>query len=411
MSDLRAALHTDQMEQSEFEQILLSHFGSAQGSIDELSYARQGAPPALVITYDKNDRISKIETRDGLLVEDLEQIAQKVESELRAKSEPAIGQRVLFSAQPLNGYFRYKDLLQFVPMPADAPRASFAVGAHPLLMQYKFAGSNDWMIKVHRSGRRGRELALVCAPLVYALHDESGTATAHHWSLVGSLDNPPNLRSEYCQEGYTWTGANGLAAAYIDVSSLHPAPRLPENEYYTQRGVSVSGPQALSASFEASLDSYFSLSESDRNAYLRGCHWFNFAQRTYSYSNSGAYGAMVNAIEALMNSPISLAKRPKSLHCTGCQREVGQGPTKLFEQFVDQHATGVPKEMRKRLYEVRSALAHGRRLLHSDRYDRTFISTGNNADSNFQRVLWLIVRVVFVNWLEGSAKDSSRSLA
>jgi hypothetical protein len=400
VNDLRSTFLTDRVDQSELEQLLQLHFGGASSETnEEIQYARPGQAVALVLRYGDDDKLARIEPGQGLGPDDVPQIVEKIQRLLLDPADSAIGQTVLFASLPMSGYFSYGGLFQLVPVPPDAPRPRFAMAQHPLLLQYRFPGSADVMIKMLRSARVGRELELLCTALTFHIHGALGNVARHHWSVIGGAENPAALRSEYCQEGYMWSGANGLPAAYSSLEGLQAVERMPAQAYYRQRGISVGQQLGMPDSFEQLLDAYFARAPHDREKFMRASHWYQYAQRTSSYSHSGSYNALVSAVEALMPDVA-----PDS-YCDCCKRPLGAGPTKRFVELVDLHAPGpgTTAKQRRQLYSLRSALSHGGRLLHTDRFSWGGMTPAYLADFYNQRDLWQLVRLVLVNWLRSSA--------
>ncbi|HSY46914.1 MAG TPA: hypothetical protein VK800_12750 [Steroidobacteraceae bacterium] len=398
-NDLRSTFLGDQVDQSELEQLLQMHFGSASSQTsEEIQYARPQQAAALIVRYGDDGKPARIEPGPGLRPDDVPQIVDKIQRLLVDPADVAIGQIVLFARLPMSGYFRYQDLFQLIPVPPDAPRPRFALAQHPLLLQYRFPGSPDVMIKMLRSARVGRELELLCTALTFNIQGGMGNVVRHHWSLVGA-ENPATWRSEYCSEGYTWPGANGLPAAYSSLEGLQAVERMPAQSYYAQLGISVGQQLRLPDAFEELLGAYFARTPEDREKFMRASHWYQYAQRTSSYSHSGSYNALVSAVEALMPDAV-----PDS-YCDCCRRPMGAGSTKRFVEFVERHAPGpaVTAKQRRELYSLRSALSHGGRLLHTDRFSWAGMTPAYVADFNNQQGLWQLVRLVLVNWLSSSA--------
>jgi len=105
--------------------------------------------------------------------------------------------------------------------------------------------------------------------------------------------------------------------------------------------------------------------------------------------------ALVVAVEALMPPPEA------GKACDTCKRNIGKGPTQRFKDFLAELApTGEPfRGELDRFYGIRSKLAHGGRLLRSD---RQFFGTGRLEDfEDWQHQLRLhqFVQVAVVNWL------------
>lgn len=396
MDDLQALFQTHILEQSEFEQLLQMHFGYASAATsEEIQYGRQGEPAALIVSYRDSGPIDRIETGPGLATDDISQIIDKIGRWLLDDAEMAIGQSVMFSSCPLRGHVIYKDLFQLGPVPSDAPQPRFfGPGGHPLLLQYRFPSSQDSQIRFMRGGRVGRELELLCTALSTHINGAISNRANYHWSVVQSGD-PTTFRSEFLQESYIWPGANGLANGFSDWASTPPIGRLPQEEYYKETSLSVGQDLQLSDSFEQLLDAYFGLSLETRERFLRSCYWHQFSRRASRTSDSAAFTALVSAIEALMPD-----SKPENF-CTSCSRPLGAGPTKRFAEFVDRYAPspGTTANQRRSLYSLRSALSHGGRLLHGDRFNWGAFTAAYLSDGDSQRDIWRCGRLVLVNWL------------
>lgn len=390
-------LYGNIVEQSELEQLLLTHFGGCRSeSHEEIHYSHAGKQgPALILKYTKDGELSEICTGSAIFPTDVESIRAKVEQQLLKPSEPEIGQIVLFANLPTVGWFRYRDDFQLVPMPANAPRPQCLIGDHPLLLQYRVEGSTDFHISMLRRTRTGRELDLLFTALTTVIQGSIGNVARFHWSLVNGND-PANLRSEYCQEAYTWPDANGIAPSYAPQDGIDPIGRTPAAEHYTRVGINPGHPLDLPDILEQLLATYFGMPRESRDRFMRASFWFQYAQRVGGISHSGAFTALVSAVEALIPDA-----KPDA-HCRACDRPIGLGPTKKFIAFVEEHAPepAITKERRRQLYSLRSALSHGGHLLHSDRYGWGGGMTSTQlSEWSDQRAMWQVVRLVLVNWL------------
>jgi hypothetical protein len=401
--NLYEVLHVADVDQSELEELLQIHFSfSASVSTREIHYARvHGAEPALLLKYSAAGNLKMVEAGPTLEADDVPQLIKKVSDLLIDTSIERVGQQILFANLPNARWFRYRDAFQIVPVPQNAPRPKFFLAEHPMLLQFRVSGSADFSIDMRRRMRVGRELELLCTALCVDLRGSIGPVTQHHWSLVNA-DDPSNWRSEYCQEAYIWPEANGIAPGYAAVDALEPIPRTQANIYYTRIGISPGQQLDLPDTLEKSLDAYFVCSREEQERFMRACFWFRSAQRIGSLSYSAAFTALVSAIEALV--PPS----PVGTRCEECDRPFDGGLKRRFVEFVETHAPGpgVTEAERKQLYELRSALSHGGRLLHQDRHGWGGGMTSTSLqESGYQRAMWHIVRLVLVNWLLFRAKS------
>jgi hypothetical protein len=402
--NLCAAFYCESVDQSELEQLLLTHFGGSWNlGHGEVHYGRGGTrEPALVVKYSKDGAIVEITAGPTTDTSDVASVIEKVERYLLQSNATQIGQTVLFAIVPTRGGFRYKDVFQLVPVPPEAPRPPFFIGDHPLLLQYQVASSTDYQTDMLRRSRVGRELELLCVALNARMRGGIGMVARYHWSLVGDLRDPVNWRSEYCQEAYMYPGANGIAPTYSSIDGLEAIASVPAQTHYTRIGLSGGEVLDVPDTFEQSLDTYFAMPRDNQERFIRACFWFQYAQRVATLSHSGAFTALVSAVESLMGDA-----KPEG-HCEKCSRPIGAGPTRRFIEFVEQYAPGpaISNSHRRQLYSLRSALAHGGHLLHADRFGWGGGMTANAlSEETDQRALWHAVRLVLVNWLSAQAAN------
>jgi hypothetical protein len=399
VDDLLSTFRIAYVEQPEFEQLLQWHFGASSApSNREIHYGRHQQPAALILRYDKEGLVAQIETGPGLAADDIETIAGKLHAALVDKTDRRIGQTVLFAYRPLKGWFRFRDVFQLIPMPAEAPRPFHGIGGHPLLMQFRFSASSENAISQLRHSRANREIELLCAALTLDIQGAMPTTTHYHWvaAFGRDLSSNPQPSSEYCMDAYLWHPNRTPPEDYDSVHDFEPVRRMPYDEYYSQMGISMGPDMPLPDAFETLIERYFSRSAVERDRYIRACHWFQFSQRAAGYSNSASYSALVSAAEALMGP------EPPSLNrCPTCKRTTGGGSKKRFLAFLEEYAPSpaVSAKDRRQFYELRSAVAHGGRLLHSDRFAWGALTPSSLADWNSQRSMGNLMRVVLINWL------------
>jgi hypothetical protein len=386
----------DSVEQSELEQLLLMHFGNSVAiSQNEIQYTYKGTnDAALILKYTKNGEISNIISGPGMRNSDIELLHNKIAQQLVKPNGYEVGQLVMFSHTPPAGEFRYRDLFQITPIPDNAPTLAYVIGDHPLLLQFQYPGSVDIQISMLRQTRIGRELELLMVALVLYIKGSIGRTIRHHWVIMGG-ENPATWESSYCQEGYIWPDAGGAKANFMEPSKYDKITRTVAAEHYNRRGISLGQKLDLPDILEQLLDIYFGMHRNDRDRFMRASYWFQYSQRVREISASGAFTALVSAVEALMPET-----KPES-QCPTCNRPVGIGPTKQFSEFVETYAgQELTNGQRRDLYSLRSALSHGGSILHTDRFawgggmTSSLLSQWINEDT-----MRKIVRFVLVNWL------------
>jgi len=174
------------------------------------------------------------------------------------------------------------------------------MGEHPFLCEFRFSASANWTIGRLRRNRLGRELELVLSGLLEFKIRRIGYLARHYWVLLNDEDLP-NWRSGYQQEMYTWPGAAAFEADELaPVEKLPSLIRIDPAEYYTRTGIGSDRRLEIPANLEELLNSFFALSRSDRDRFLRSCFWFQHARTVYLDSRSAAFASVISAIEALI---------------------------------------------------------------------------------------------------------------
>lgn len=391
--DLLARLHVAEVDLLELDQLLSAHFTLASGiSSREVRYSRgHSEPTALFVRYGSGGALSSIEAGEALTIGDVEELESKIVKFLIKPAGEQVGQMIMFGHVPTKGSFRYRDRFQLIPVPDDAPQAPF-IGAHPLIVQFRFPKSEDFSINVLRRSCIGREIELLCVALTTMIWRSASHVAHHHWVLRREAGQ--GHVSEYLQEGYTYNGANGLAEAFSDIATIPQLELKPTNEYYAQYGITIEQAMDLPADFGSLLDCFYGASREDKERFLRASYWFQHAQLVSTLSRSASYMALASVIESLMPPAEAAAA------CGTCKRSMGRGPTLRFIEFLSTYAPTVNKSNRRKLYSLRSTLTHGGALLHADLHGFMGGMTGKGLDEwSNERELWQIVRVAMVNWL------------
>jgi hypothetical protein len=194
-------LHCSKLDQAEFEQVVNSYFGNAyHDNSGEIYHARTTGGKALVVCYGKKGKITEVLAGPDVLPGQIDELKTKIEAALLVDGVPKIRRPVLFTAVPTVGYFRYKDVFQIAPLPAEAPRPRFIIGDHPLFLECKVRTSSNPMITHLRYEKAGRELELMLSSLLAHRVWRIGPQTRYHWSLDLSEDIV-RLPSKFLQEG------------------------------------------------------------------------------------------------------------------------------------------------------------------------------------------------------------------
>ena len=145
-------------------------------------------------------------------------------------------------------------------------------------------------------------------------------------------------------------------------------PRLsvvPDDEYYTRRGIGIEDVIEVPASLDAFFERFNSADPKTREKLLRASYWLDAAYRVWDISKSLSYVAAINAVEVL--APDREPPDP----CPCCHQDRNPGPTAQFRTTVETYAAAEGAVARARMYNLRSTLVHGRGL-HSLDVPRTW---------------------------------------
>jgi hypothetical protein len=393
--DLFEAFHASAVEQAELEQVLGQHFhGAMTLNPDEVVYPGHDQEYAVKLRYD-DGVLAEIIPGPQLKSADKEAIRERIANELLTSQGIGVGRTFLFSSVPVEGYFRYGDVFQFLPVPLDAPRPEFQMAEHPFALEFRYPTSSNASIRHLRRALLEREFELLLAGLLEFGVRGLGRTARHHWVLP-QRDLSVPWRSAYLQEMYTWPGGVLEAENFADVTGIPQLSKIDPAEYYSRSGIGPDRRLEVPSELNNLLEQFFTLSKHDRERFLRACFWFQHARLVHSYSRSAAFTALISAVEAL------IPRQRGTPICDKCHRPIGPGATQQFVDFVERFAPSsvVSDADRRKFYGIRSALSHGGSLLHSDR--RAW-SPGLTPEKVKEwddiSTMWRLVRVVLVNWL------------
>jgi len=386
------------VDHAELVQLIQFHFGQAHAITPRrVEYHRNGEiATALTLVYNKRGTLTSIERGSSLRNEDISELKQKVNACLVETTGDIVERVVVFAAVPSEGYFRYREAFQLLPVPANAPRPNTTVGDHPLLLEFRVRGSADHMVQVLRRTRKARELELLCGALISHFQWSIGSSAGYHWVLE-STDALQRPICRYLQEFY-WLPEDPWPRTELAlVENISPMPVVSAAQYYTSRGITAGQFLTLPDNFSVLISKFRSLSLADRDKFLRASYWFVHSTRVFTLSQSASFTALASAIEALMPEPV------RAPACSACRRSPGPGPTLLFSAFIEKYAPSpaASAEDRRSLYDLRSALSHGGKLLHGDHLAWSIALTPGYIDQRkSMTVMWQTVRIALVKWLE-----------
>ncbi|MFI8321987.1 hypothetical protein [Streptomyces sp. NPDC085529] len=395
--DLERRFKMSEVDDGELQFLLMQFFPSGRYvSAWELELGNEAA--GLKVVYaKKSGRICELVPGVGLTEDLVAKIEREIEEKLGSPAVSKVARLILYAGLPVVGYWRYRDRIILRQVPAGAPQAPQLWADHPLVCEIQFDGANDPWVNMLRSRRESRQLALLLTLLVRSLRLPE--ASSQGWVLTPTLSAQESdsvaseLRSEYAHFGYiapSDLGDSDFLSKQGDLSSI-----ILEPEPY---GVSIGSTLTLREDIEGYIDAYFRLPDGERRKLLRAAYWLNVSKGAFRISRSASFQSLVQAVEALTVTP---AGQPK---CSECDRTIGIGPTKLFQEFISKYAPsaggGDDERMYKMLYEKRSQLTHGNTLLEVDEeIGLTAPSPNQMAEDELHRKGSAICRDAILGWL------------
>lgn len=342
--DLWDRFGAGQLPAGDFAAVLSDHFGhSWQG--DESTVA-----------YGDDDRTEA----------DVDAVAATIEHEATS-TETEIRRVALFAEVPTTGWFRYRDRFQLLPVPPEAPQPHQLLADHPFIAEFPVRRSNVVGVRWARETTAEREVRLLLGGLLrYGVTGQRWLVSGA-WVSPGRRDGKPAPLSDGVTFATHYYGFDGLESPATDFSPTTEVPPIPveaDEIHYRHRGLTFREVLSIPESLPSLLDTYFALDDEDQAKVLRSCHWLVHAHEMRKLSTSAAFTSLVQAIEAL------LPDTRRGPACSECGRPSGPGPTRQFRDFVERYVPDIERKTRSTLYQVRSDIVHGGRLLLSDRWPR-----------------------------------------
>lgn len=397
-------LGADRIPQTDLETLLEWSFkGGSIRPEDRLAVIHKTeAGEALRVVYDKGGRLVDVIALEHWSDAHAEALRAEIDREATSQLTK-IARSWAFASVTTTGSWRYRDEFQIVAPPVDAPVADQLVADHPFVLEVAFSDSSHGVLSINRAQIAIRRVELLLNVLlrfdIHTIRPSAGKV----WTLVEKQRDPLVLSSELRPVGFA---VEGFRARSEDFSPpLEGLPEVDIRAYFASLGIGTRDTLGVPSGLEGLLDIFFGLDPDREAQFLRACYWFQYSGFVWQFSMSGAFTALIQAIETL------LPPAPGGRHCARCNRSLGPGPTARFMDFVEEHAPGLTKAARQHLYRIRSDLSHGLFLLSHDEYAGfggrfTPQHVGQRSDFDQART---VARVAIINWLARALSGPSRS--
>lgn len=377
---------------SELLTLFHSHFDHATiplaGRLRRFGEPNQGR--YLDVHFKKDGSISRLDGK--LSAADQRALVDKIRSTLLENQKQAFGHTICFSQHDaVRGYYRYRDALQVVPIPRNAPHAPAIAADHPFRLEFQYLSCGDPIIDTYRRIATAARLTRILNTLCNTSISTRSTYARFFW---GVLPHVTPITCQWIQEGYGYSDFSPKLDCFSSTEQLSPIRTYSSDEYYDDMFFPGDYALTLPASIVQYLDKVFSLPVSLADSFERATVWFAQMHDLWPRASSAALVAAVTAIETL------LAK--DSERCNECG-QLKHSVTRKFKDFLRIYVPGIesrfPEEFAV-LYKTRSGLAHGERMLMADlRPWQFFGDTLQQWQAEFQRNTYRIIATALRNWV------------
>lgn len=379
------------MDRESFCEVLLNHYHSSNGSIEELNFGDQNFP-SITIKWSSKGEVKSVVAAKDLDDDDIFKLEVALAEALKP-TETQYRRFPLFSHLPVSGAIGIEGWFQIVRAPTTAPQPTSGWGDYVSVLEVCVQGSSLPMLVNQRAYRQAREIELLLSAITVA----GFRMPTRNSESVWIFDPSDECKAKHLQQGYSHADVSGTIPNFSDISSMDDIELIPINGYFDGRSQGSSDNATLPQTFPILALKFDALNKRDKGRFLRAAHWVMHIDEVWRISRSAAYIAAVSAIESLLPPPPK-AEAP----CPSCGIEKTEGLTQRFAEFVNVMVGGaIPRKQRLEFYRRRSRLVHGQSIAKNDDLDLTSTDPTRLREDGDQRWLTAITRIVLHNWLIG----------
>ncbi|QEL14516.1 hypothetical protein [Limnoglobus roseus] len=331
----------------------------------------------VTLTY-SDRRIASVEPGPAFDQSQWDAIVQEIETKVLTGPD-RIGREYSFCSHRVPGSWRGdRSGIQILPPHPESPTAPAEYADHPFILEFPIRDAGNWAITNHRRLREHRRLTLMLNTVLAGGMSLQRRSAGHSWGCFQRDDGQLEVR--WVKNAYS----GFLGECVLELATPLSDERLeviPADRYFEEmRGIDGRGLRVPS-DLDESICCYQQLPFVRREEFDRAAYWLHMASRQWTISMSSSFGALVSAVESLIN-----------------QR--GQGSTRRFRTFLEEYAPGASLEARRQeMYDLRSGIFHGSDLMVIDQD----ISFGWDPpwwnERELHEELWGLTRTVIRNWL------------
>ena len=377
--NLLPRLLKDESKTGELEVFFAEYFG---GAIEEekrkIIFGNK-----LEVEYRKQDRtkIKAIRTVDDLEPTVLDDLEKSMTDALYGECGNDVCTMYFFNGFPIEGTVRVADDFQIIPAPQKAKEMYPVLSEKPALIQFVIQSSSHTHVKSYRSQIRSRELLNLLTVLVR-----------------GGAFLASNAQRQKCIFEQHADIEQDELGFYVN-PEWQPIPRKDHSAYYSDFGFSLGDEFHLPDTFEHGIKRYYSLAYEEKKLFQLSAHWLGTSSEVYRISQSLAFCSLVYALEGLLLS----AKEKRK--CEECGKD--KSISERFRDLLNEYCAGCSKDDIDQIYSLRSAIAHGGKLMPEDviGWDTRFTADKNEKDALFMN-LRNVCGIALINWLHSDNRTT-----
>ena len=173
------------VDDEELELIVSGSFPRGRSRIDGSDHLNEAEELVLLLFYDKESNLASARAGPAWSDEIADMLAERVKANLVNPPIIKVRKEVLFLPQPLEAWWRYKDVFQIVPVPSDAPRPGQSWALHPCILEFRYADAPDVWVRHLRERREVYKIRLMLSLVLMGGADWPSDSGQRHWAFVG----------------------------------------------------------------------------------------------------------------------------------------------------------------------------------------------------------------------------------
>jgi hypothetical protein len=390
-SDITKHFSLDEVDHEELQEILRIRYKTSwRVARDEFTFP---AAHKYALKLELQDaQIVKITEGEASSPQELRELLEQVEADLKDERIAEYGVEVLFAHRPVAGGFRFGCLpMQILPPPPEAPRPQyFGEGDHPFVLEYPMRAYRTPELRLKRRYNNAVKWARILnALLIGSIGWYSNPRPRRMWATKANDIESPSF---WVNRAFDFPGRRWLTNELSEQGV--PLPIVPADAYF--------GGARSRAQLDASMDTFFvpdnldqlvaaflKLDGARKPQFLRCVSSIYIARELWDISVSSYFIACVQAIETL----VGRSKRDR---------------TKLFKQFVNDYCktTETDQEVVDNLYKVRSNIVHGSYLFQLDETPGFFNLAASSQELETFGSALTLAKNGLRNWLLSQGKTA-----